>query len=58
MSQTLLKFLSFESVMLSNHFILCRPLLRLPDSIFPGIRVFSNESATGLQTFNRDAVLI
>ena len=33
-----------ESVMPSNHLILCRPLLRLP-SIFPSIRVFSNESA-------------
>ena len=35
---------SIESVMSSNHFILCRPLLFLP-SIFPSIRVFSNESA-------------
>ena len=35
---------SIESVMLSNQFILCRPLLLLP-SIFPSIRVFSNESA-------------
>ena len=34
---------SIESVMPSNHFILCRPLLLLP-SIFPSIRVFSNES--------------
>ena len=34
---------SFESVMPSNHLILCRPLLLLP-SIFPSIRVFSNES--------------
>ena len=42
-SQNLLKFISTESVMLSNHLILCHPLL-LP-SIFPGIRVFSNESA-------------
>ena len=33
-----------ESMMLSNHLILCRPLLLLP-SIFPSIRVFSNESA-------------
>ena len=38
-----LKFMSTESVMPSNHLILCRPLLLLP-SIFPGIRVFSNES--------------
>jgi len=36
--------MSIESVMLSNHLILCCPLLLLP-SIFPGIRVFSNESA-------------
>ena len=38
------KPVSIESVMLSNHLILCRPLLLLP-SIFPSIRVFSNESA-------------
>ena len=38
------KLMSIESVMPSNHLILCRPLLLLP-SIFPGIRVFSNESA-------------
>ena len=37
------KPMSFESVMPSNHLILCRPLLLLP-SIFPSIRVFSNES--------------
>ena len=41
-SWSLLKFIS-ESVMPSNHFILCLPLLLLP-SIFPSIRVFSNES--------------
>ena len=40
----LLKLMSIESVMISNHFILCHPLLLLP-SIFPSIRVFSNESA-------------
>ena len=40
----LCKLMSIESVMPSNHFILCRPLLLLP-SIFPSIRVFSNESA-------------
>ena len=39
----LLKFTSIELMMLSNHLILCRPLLLLP-SIFPSIRVFSNES--------------
>ena len=38
------KLISIKSVMLSNHLILCRPLLLLP-SIFPSIRVFSNESA-------------
>ena len=43
-SQSLLKLMSIESVMPSNHPILCRPLLLLP-SIFPSIRVFSNESA-------------
>ena len=43
-SWSLLKLLSIESVMPSNHFILCRPLLLLP-SIFPSIRVFSKESA-------------
>jgi len=42
-SQNLLKFMSIESVMPSSHLILCRPLLLLP-SIFPSIRVFSNES--------------
>ena len=43
-SRSLLQFMSIESVMPYNHFILCRPLL-LPPSIYPGIRVFSNESA-------------
>ena len=43
-SGSLPKLLSIESVMPSNHLILCHPLL-LPPSIFPGIRVFSNESA-------------
>ena len=42
-SQSLLKLMSIESVMPSNHLIFCRPLLLLP-SIFPSIRVFSNES--------------
>ena len=42
-SQGLLKLISIESVMPSNHLILCHPLLLLP-SIFPSIRVFSNES--------------
>ena len=43
-SQSFLKLMSIESVMLSNHLILCRPIF-LPPSIFPSIRVFSNESA-------------
>ena len=42
-SQSLLKLMSIESVMPSNHLILCHPLLFLP-SIFPSIRVFSNKS--------------
>ena len=42
-SQSLLKLVSFKSVMPSNHLILCLPLLLLP-SILPSIRVFSNES--------------
>ena len=43
-SRSLLRFLSTESVMLSNHLILCHPLLLLP-SIFPSVRVFSSELA-------------
>ena len=43
-SQSLLKLMSIESVMPSNNLILCLPLF-LPPSIFPSIRVFSNESA-------------
>ena len=42
-SRSLLKLTSIESVIASNHLILCRPLLLLP-SIFPSIRVFSNQS--------------
>ena len=41
-SQSLLKIMSIESVMPSNHLILCHPLLLLP-SVFPSIRVFSSE---------------
>ena len=41
-SRSLLKLMSIESVIPSNHLILCHPLLLLP-SIFPSIRVFSNE---------------
>jgi hypothetical protein len=47
-SRSLVKLMSIESVMPSNHFILCCPLL-LPPSIFPSIRVFSNESALHLR---------
>ena len=43
-SQSLLKRMSIESVMPSNHLILCCPLFLLP-SVFPSIRVFPNESA-------------
>ena len=43
-SRSLLKLMFIKSVMPSNHLILCHPLLLLP-SIFPSIRVFSNESA-------------
>ena len=42
-SRSLLKLMSIESVMPSNHLILCHPLL-LPPSIFPNIRIFSNDS--------------
>ena len=47
-SQSLLKLMSIESVMPSNHLILCRPLLLLP-SIFPSIGVFSNESVLSIR---------
>ena len=43
-SQSFLKLMSIESVMPSNHLILCRPLI-LPSSIFPSVRVFTNELA-------------
>ena len=43
-SWSFLKLMSIESVMLSNHLIFCHPLLLLP-SVFPSIRVFSNEMA-------------
>ena len=42
-SQSLLKLMSIESVMPPNHLVLCCPLL-LPPSIFPSVRIFSNES--------------
>ena len=47
-SQSLLKLMSIESVMPSNHLILCRPLLLLP-SIFPSIRICSNELALSIR---------
>ena len=47
-SRSLLKLMSIESVMPSNHLILCRPLLLLP-SVFPSIRVFSKESVLGIR---------
>ena len=50
-SWSLLKLMSIESVMPSNHLILCCPLLLLP-SIFPSIRVFSNESALHIRQPN------
>ena len=43
-SQSLLQLMSTESVMPSNHLVLCRPLLFLP-SVFPSIKIFSSESA-------------
>ena len=48
-SRSLLKLMSVESVMPSNHLILCHPLL-LPPSIFPSSRVFSNESVLRLRS--------
>ena len=47
-SQSLLKLMSIESVMPSNHLILCHPLL-LPPPVFPSIRVFSNKSVLGIR---------
>ena len=43
-SWSLLKLLSIESVMSSNHLIFCHPLLLLSSSVFPSLRLFSNES--------------
>ena len=47
-SRSLFKLMSIESVMPSNHLLLCHPLLLLP-SIFPSIRVFSNDSVVGIR---------
>ena len=54
--QSLLKLMPIESVMLSNHLILCHPLL-LPPSIFPSIRVFSSDQffASGGQSIGVSA---
>ena len=51
LEKSLLKLLSIESVMPSNHLILCCPLLLLL-SVFPSIRVFSNELALRILLFN------
>ena len=56
-SQNLLKLMSIESVMTSNHLILCHPLLLLP-SLFPSIRVFSNESALCIRCQKCASVLL
>ena len=55
-SQTLLKLMSIESVMPSNHLVLCCPLLLLPSTV-PSIKVFSNESlfASGRQSITASA---
>ena len=50
-SRSLLKLMPIESVMPSNHLILCHPLLLLP-SILPSIRVFSNESILHIRSIN------
>ena len=50
-SLSLLKLMSIESVMPSNHLILCHPLFLLP-SVFPSIRVFSNELALCIRWLN------
>ena len=55
-SWSLLKFMSLELVMLSNHLILCHPLLLL-SSFFPSIRVFPNELAFGSTGCYHQAIL-
>ena len=50
-SRSLLRLMSLESVMPSNHLVLCCPLLLQP-SIFPSIRVFTNESALHIRWLN------
>ena len=56
-SQSLLKFMSIDSVMPSNHFIIC-PNLLFPPSIFPSIRVFSNVSALCIRSQNIGALAL
>ena len=56
-SQSLLKFMATESVMLSNHLILCCPLLLLP-SVFPGIRVFSSQLALWIMASASSALVL
>ena len=56
-SWSLLRLMSFESEMPSNHLILCHPLLLLP-SIFPSIRVFSSESVLHISPSNEYSGLI
>ena len=52
-SQRLLKFMSIELVMLSNHLILCHSVILLP-SIFPSIRVFSNSKARNIEQHEQE----
>ena len=52
-SQSLLKFMSIESVMLSNHHILCHPLLLLP-SVFPNIRINTAKNIQSKENWNRN----
>ena len=56
-SWSLLRLMSVESVMPSNHLILCHPLLLLP-SIFPSVRVFSSESVLCISPSNEHSGLI
>ena len=56
-SWSLLKLMSIESVMPSNHLILCCPLLLLP-SVFPSIRVFSNQSALHIRWTSASASVL
>ena len=55
-SRSLLKLMSSESVIPSNHLILCHPIL-LPPSIFPSISVFPNESVLSISVFSNESVL-